>query len=319
MDLVSTIILIFTTVYLVFIYIKKKQTYWLRHGIPFVEINSLLDDWKSPKSPERLPTKLASIYRKYKGKTPIVGLYFYLTPVVLAVDLDLIRNILIADFQHFQDRGLFYNERFDPLSANLLRIEHAKWKPLRSKLSPTFSTGKVKFMFKIMMTVADELVKCLSEFIKTEPDVEVYEWLGRFTTDIIGTCAFGIECNCLKDPDTTFRKMGKKASTLPKQSVIVEILLSSFKTFAKSIGVRVQYKDVSDFFLNIVQETIAHREKLNIERNDFMSLLIKLKNSDKDAEKLTVNEIAAQIMDFFFAGLLCYFLFLKFTTIKRLH
>lgn len=302
MDLISSILLIGVTVYLGYIYIKNKQTYWLRHGIPSVEINSLLGDFKSPKRIKRLPQKLASIYQTYKGKTPIVGLYFYLSPVLLAVDLDLIRNILIADFQHFQDRGLFYNEQNDPLSANLLRIEHSKWKPLRSKLSPIFSTGKMKFMFPTMLIVVDELIKQLSEVIKTDSDVEVHEWLSRFTTDIIGTCAFGIECNCLKDPDTTFRKMGKKFSSSPKQSIIVEILLNSFKTIAKLMGVRVQHKDVGDFFLDVVKETIAYREKHNIERNDLMSLLIKLKYSENDAEKLTINEITAQVMDFFLAG-----------------
>lgn len=302
MDLISSILLIGVTVYLGYIYIKNKQNYWLRHGIPSVEMNSLLGDFKSPKRIERLPQKLASIYQKYKGKTPMVGLYFYLNPVLLAVDMDLIRNILIADFQHFQDRGLFYNEQNDPLSANLLRIEHSKWKPLRSKLSPIFSTGKMKFMFPTMVTVVDELIKQLSEVIKTDSDVEVYDWLGRLTTDVIGTCAFGIECNCLKDPDTTCRKMGKKFSSSPKQSIIVEILLNSFKTIAKSMGVRVQHKDVGDFFLDIVKETIAYREKHNIERNDLMSLLIKLKYSENDAEKLTINEITAQVMDFFLAG-----------------
>lgn len=33
-----------------------------------------------------------------------------------------------------------------------------------------------------------------------------------------------------------------------------------------------------------------------------MDLMIKLKNSENEEEKMTVNEIAAQSMDFFFAG-----------------
>lgn len=302
MDFICSILLIGVTVCIGFLYIKRKQNYWFRHGIPSVELNSLSDLLKWSNEKERLPQRLASIYRNYKGKYPMVGLYFYLNPALLALDLDLIRNILIKDFQYFQDRGMFYNEKTEPLSANLLRIEHEKWKPLRSKLSPTFSTGKMKFMFPTMVTVVNELINCLSDAIQTDSEVEIYDWMGRFTTDIIGTCAFGIECSCLRDPNTKFREMGKKASFQPKRSLAAEILLGAVKNLAKLIGARVHHEDVSAFFSTIVKETIDYREKNNIERNDLLSLLIKLKNSENDAEKLTVNEIAAQAMDFFFAG-----------------
>lgn len=58
--------------------------------------------------------------------------------------------------------------------------------------------------------------------------------------------------------------------------------------------------DVSAFFLKAVNDTVDHREKNNIQRNDFMDILIDLKNQKEN--KLTVNEIAAQAFIFFLAG-----------------
>lgn len=51
-------------------------------------------------------------------------------------------------------------------------------------------------------------------------------------------------------------------------------------------------KDVSDFFLNIVKETMEFRELNNVKRNDFMDLLIQLKNKGRldDVDNSSKNE-----------------------------
>lgn len=67
-------------------------------------------------------------------------------------------------------------------------------------------------------------------------------------------------------------------------------------------------KEVEDFFTNIVNDVVKHREQTGLVRNDFMNLLIQLKNQGKlDGEsveigKLTMDEIIAQCFIFFVAG-----------------
>lgn len=66
--------------------------------------------------------RINSIYRKFRGKDVLCGFYIMTKPVYLILDLDLIKNILVKDFYTFHDRGLYYNEVSDPLSAHMFSV-----------------------------------------------------------------------------------------------------------------------------------------------------------------------------------------------------
>jgi cytochrome P450 family 6 len=48
--------------------------------------------------------------------------------------------------------------------------------------------------------------------------------------------------------------------------------------------------DVSKYFRNVVQETVEYREKNNVKRNDFLQLLIKLKNKGLLDDELEIED-----------------------------
>jgi len=82
----------------------------------------------------------------------------------------------------------------------------------------------------------------------------------------------------------------------------------AFKELARKLHI-IQYgKEIEEFFQRIVQQTVKYREDNEIYRNDFMQLMIQLKNNGKlDGEtlsvgKLTMDEITAQCFIFFGAG-----------------
>lgn len=146
-------------------------------------------------------------------------------------------------------------------------------------------------------------------------ELEMKDVLARFTTDVIGTCAFGLECNTLENPDSDFLKYGSKVFEQTPFQLAKFILASMFKEQAKKLGVKLTDVGVESFFMGITRETVEFREKNNVQRNDFMNLLLQIKNKGRLTDQpdepgtmekvepgLTIEELAAQCFVFFVAG-----------------
>ncbi|KAK4879825.1 hypothetical protein RN001_007971 [Aquatica leii] len=222
-------------------------------------------------------------------------------PVYLAIDVDIIKNVMLKDFEYFIDRGFYHNKKHDPLSANLFAIGGQKWKDLRTKLTPTFTSGKMKSMFNTLI----ECTKGLQNYISVKCDngeaLDIKNVLERFTVDIIGSSAFGIECNSFKSVNAEFQKHGMEVfKSQSKVRTMKSLFAVSKPDLARSLGVVTLPKSATSFFLNVVRETVNYRHTNNFRRNDMLQILIDLKSNNKMV--LSIEEIAAQAFVFFLAG-----------------
>lgn len=179
---------------------------------------------------------------------------------------------------------------------------------MRAKLTPTFTSGKMKLMFDTVSSICDEMINFLNE-LEISSETEMKDILARFTTDVIGNVAFGLDMNSMRNPDSMFRKMGRRVFDTPASQTLKVFFLTTFRKYAQSFNFMINNKEVSDFFLGSIKETVEYRESNDIKRNDFLSLLLQIKNHGKINDdtgeaigKLTVNELAAQSFLFFLAG-----------------
>ncbi|CAH2005624.1 unnamed protein product [Acanthoscelides obtectus] len=297
---------------LFYVYVKWSHSYWKRKGVPYLEPEFFYGNSKKIIKREiSFGDRFAEIYTEMKSKGwKFGGTYIFTRPSFLPIDLELIKCILQKDFQHFMNHGFYVNEESDPLTGHLFNLENQKWKNIRGKLTPTFTSGKLKMMFQTMAACTEGLAEVLKEYEKINDVVDIKEVLSRFTTDVIGSVAFGLECNSLKDPDSVFRKYGKKVFE-PSfiRRIKMWIMMFTPKHILKKISFKQTDAAVEKFFLDTVRDTIKYREQNNIFRKDFMHLLIQLKNRGEvtveESQKemhLTENEIAAQCFVFFIAG-----------------
>lgn len=289
-------VVLFTSVWYYFMFKysfwKKKGVRFIKPVIPFGNITNLILLRKA------VAEVMKELYDKFPEE-PYVGIYELLNPMLLIRDTELIKQVMVKDFSHFQDRGRrLVDEESDPLGAHLLNLTGTKWKILRSKLTPTFTSGKMKMMFNLVTECADQLKQYLDKPARNGEILEMKGVMAKFTTDIIGSCAFGLQCNSITDSDSEFRKMGRRVFE-PSTGTSLRRMLRNFSPrLLKVFRVRLQPEDVISFFMGAVKDVIDYREKNSVVRNDFMELLIQLKNKgtihdDEDVKSEHVQDETA--------------------------
>nr|XP_040224220.2 cytochrome P450 6a22-like [Anopheles coluzzii] len=295
---------------LLYLYLKQHYRHWANRNLPQLEASFPLGNMKGVGSEIHFNDVLNEAYAKGKAQSaPLVGLYFMLKPILIVTELDMVKRILVKDFSSFHDRGLYVNERDDPLSGHLFALDGERWRYLRNKLSPTFTSGKIKLMFSTICEIGDEFLATVNRFVERDEPLDVKLLSQCFTCDVVGSCAFGLQCNSLKNGGSKLLEIGDKVFKPPAWRNMLVFALISFKKLAKRLRLPVLPGEVTSFFMPLVTETVADRERNSIERPDFLNLLIQLKNkgtvedeTTEGLQKLTLDEVAAQAFVFFFAG-----------------
>lgn len=291
--------LLLTALLVIYWLIRNTFTYWSRLGVVQFPVSIPHGNIKGVGKNIPYSQIVTEYYRRAKALgLPFCGLYAYTRPVLLVTDLDLVRTILVSDFSTFPNHAHYSNEKDDKISAHLLNLRDDEWRQLRQKISPTFTKGKLKMVFETVSAVADRLVNAVFNESLQCGQVELEDLMSRFTIDVIGTTAFGIECNSLQDKNSDFFKMGTKLAH-NRAHFFKRILKDSFQNLSRMLRIKLVPEEISNFYMGITKQTVEYREKNpQVNRQDFLNLLIQLKS----AGALTMDQIAAQSYIFFLAG-----------------
>jgi cytochrome P450 family 6 len=143
----------------------------------------------------------------------------------------------------------------------------------------------MKMMFQTLVDCGHELGSILEETASNEETIEIKDMLARFSTDVISSCSFGIQCNCLKNPDAEFRQWGRKIFESSAKLTMLRFFNELVPAVFRILKLRRLYPNVSKYFRSMVQDTVNYREKNDFKRNDFMQLFIQIRNKGKVDEE----------------------------------
>ncbi|GAB0094367.1 hypothetical protein DMENIID0001_096570 [Sergentomyia squamirostris] len=296
-----------------YVYVQYLFSYWSRKNVkcfkpsfPFGNFRKLLLGKVS----------MTDLMKEMYAATSedIIGIYAMFKPVLLVRNPEIVRDILVKDFQSFHDRGVYVNEENDPLSGHLFALSQDKWKQLRAKMTPTFTTGKIKAMFPTFIETGKSLTRFLSQGADEQIEIEVKDLMARYTINNIASTGFGIEVDSIVDRNHEFHNFGRKSVAPTLKNGLRMATFMMLPRLAELIKMKTMDDDYEEYLFQVITQIIDHREQNNVSRKDFMQLLLQLRNtgnvgSDEDfsiksdgPKRMTINEIAAQAHVFFLAG-----------------
>lgn len=151
------IILLTTIMIVAYLYMTRKFNYWKKRGVLEVSPTPFVGNFTECVLLQKNPGYfMKDLYDRGK-EMPYVGFYVFDKPCLLVRDRELIKNVLVKDFNYFHDRYSSPDSKDRLGYANLFFIKNPAWKILRTKLTPVFTSGKLKKMFDLMLECAENL------------------------------------------------------------------------------------------------------------------------------------------------------------------
>ncbi|XP_071648745.1 cytochrome P450 9e2-like isoform X3 [Temnothorax longispinosus] len=285
--------------------VHHSYFYWKNKDVPYLPDSSFITVWKLFLGHVSFVDHFQYLYN-YFPDAKYVGLMEFSRPAVLLRDPELIKDIMVKDFESFPDHRSFVDVSAEPLfGKNIFALRGDRWREMRNTLSPSFTASKMKFMFDLISECSHNFVNYLVDHPEVCHAVETKGAFRRYATDVIATTAFGISVNSMKDPDNEFYTRGieiTKGFSAGPLAMAKMILSQVCPRFAKLIGLSL-FPATSEFFKKIVGETIRAREEQGIVRPDMIHLLMQARDKEgAGVYKMTLDDIVSQAFIFFFAG-----------------
>lgn len=208
----STALIIFFGIF--YTYAKYKLSYWSRRGVKTPPTNLIFGNFKDCITLKKQAGEMMrEIYNSCDPDDPYIGFYIFHKPMLLLRDHDLIKQVMITDFEVFPNRRFGSSNQRDPVGLDsILSIKQPRWRYLRGKMTSPLTGQKLKNMLPLIEECAKPMLKFIEDLQVDEfgqNNCEMKDFNSRFISDAMASIAFGISTNSFTDEENAFWINGK--------------------------------------------------------------------------------------------------------------
>lgn len=175
-----------------YVYLLWNSDYWKKRGVFAPDPRALLGNLPGQFTGKRSQMyEIDDLYKKYKGTHGYIGIYNFREPRLLVLDPEILKDIMIKYFKHFQGTEMngIIDKESDPLFGNHpFVLTGEAWKTKRAEVSPAFSNSRIKAIYPITQEVLGKMVNYIKQEI-AKPDFD-----GLDAKEVSGSCDLTSKC-----------------------------------------------------------------------------------------------------------------------------
>lgn len=282
MILSVTLTLLLVLVTTLTLFLRKQFRYWTQYktvpSVPGQIFSGNFRDFIQFKT--NFNYHLKTIYDDPKfADAPVIGVYDMYKPGLLIKDPDIVKSILIRDFDKFHDRFPKNDYHHDPLGAQMIFFaEYSLWREVRTKLNPVFASSKLKHMYPLIKRTGENIANYLSQQSHVHR-VDMKDFSSRFTTDAMDKTMFGgfFKSNSLLSCSEELHKAVLRLTYFSTRRGF-NFAIAAFATkLTRLLGCKILFPETERFLRLNIPEAVAERERLGEKRCDMIDAFVKMK------------------------------------------
>ncbi|CAG9791638.1 unnamed protein product [Diatraea saccharalis] len=261
---------------------RRKFDYWEKRKVPHLKPTAIVGNYGEYLFFKKyIGNVVQDILKKFPNE-PYVGAYYGTEPVLILQDPEFVKLVTTKDFYYFHGREVTNYNYKETVTQNLFFEAGDKWKVSRQNLTPLFSSAKMRNMFHLIEQCAVEFEKLIDAETKSRNKFEIRDLMSRFTMACICSCAFGVDIDTLgKKPESNpFLQIGKVIFEVSTSRGLLNVTRAIWPYIFYALGLKSSPPEVSSFFKNFLTKVFVGREYKATKRNDFVDLLLMLKEKE---------------------------------------
>ena len=194
-------------------------------------------------------------------------------------DFEMIKQVAIRDFDHWEDLGFFPDFLLD-IKGNDLGLANTKgdtWKSLKAQTSPAFSLKNLKAITMDFQNCASKILDTIETSAKLEETVDLDKVCKQFSMNCIGRAVFSVDMNAT-DPNNEFMKKGQNFFSMSGFLVAMFAPWFMWLTNMPIFDIK-----ITDYFCNWMEKILEQRDKMSDPpTDDVLAIMIKARDKKFD-------------------------------------
>ncbi|XP_049519857.1 cytochrome P450 3A41-like isoform X4 [Dermacentor silvarum] len=302
--LLLTLLVLLSSVFLW--WMRRTFTFWNDKGIAHLTF------WQYMRFAYDIYTKpmIEVIRGSYTRYGRLYGSYQGTVPTLVVGDPDMLREIMNTKFKNFSDRSLSQTVGSDVWKKSIMNLSGEEWKKSRTIFTPALTTTRLRTILAKVKTIAGRMTARLMDAATKNKPVDFFELATNTALDTTAALNYSVDIDSSNDKNHPLMKCLETIymGTSGWKVVMLFLMPSVYKVLQPDYPP----KSSTDLFKAFVAHLIEERKSKNKEEDDFLQVFMNAdyswedhgekKKENAEVKKMSLDEITAQGIVFFIAG-----------------